>query len=278
MLYYIYISIYRLVNICNTGFETCHRAMSSSHDIEVNTKRNDISDKLPLHENLTIEIGKLLYFQKPVLGNTSRLAQPDTNLPIQIIFPSGNFGIGIPLNQREELRANFRRSDVTAVMSISEDTEQDILYRRGIVFIFLAVVLVNFVITCLLYANVNVLDLSKVESYQGTENYYVCDHQHYIYRLWTESIFSIKLFSLNNNQLCLICFSYLFWSCQFYRCEILLRKSIKYKNIRTESILRIHDYNIANRSSRCFIGKPNAHFRVLLWTVDEFHSRNASLA
>lgn len=52
-------------------------------------------------------------------------------------------------------------------MSMAEYSEDDAAYRRGITFIFLALFIVNLVLTASLYANVSVLDLSKVEPYEG---------------------------------------------------------------------------------------------------------------
>jgi hypothetical protein len=119
---------------------------------------------------LTIEFGKLLYYQKPVLGNDGSRSNNNgdgDNLPLQLIFPSGNFGLGVPINLRRE--RNEHRSDITAIVSVPENTDQDIAYRRGIVIIFLCVFLFNLVITILLYTNASVVDLSRVEPYDGIQ-------------------------------------------------------------------------------------------------------------
>lgn len=61
----------------------------------------DTPDDLPLtEEKITVEVDKLMYYQKPALGGQGHPAVPaslagqDSSFPIQIIFPSGNFGLG----------------------------------------------------------------------------------------------------------------------------------------------------------------------------------------
>ena len=81
--------------------------------------------------------------------------------PLQIVFPSGNCGIGIPfvpqLNEND-----IQRNDVAIVASNPENLDEDRNYRRGVCLIFLCVALVNLIITCLLFANADVVDSSKV--------------------------------------------------------------------------------------------------------------------
>lgn len=114
----------------------------------------------------SVEVGRLLYYQKPAIGQSSQDPNAELNThPIQIVFPSGTFGVGIPISSKSENRDDT--TNIGAIMSIPEDDPVDKFYRRGIVAIFLVSFIVNIVITGLLYANATTADQSKAEKVSG---------------------------------------------------------------------------------------------------------------
>lgn len=116
---------------------------------------------------ITIQVNKLMYYQKPALGAVRQDITTQENLPVQLIFPNGNFGLGIPINTSSNDSGLRGSQDIGVLFSLPETDIRDHNYRKGTVIIFLALFLVNLVITCLMYANASVVDLSKVEKYQG---------------------------------------------------------------------------------------------------------------
>lgn len=115
------------------------------------------------NEYLSINIGKLLYYQKPVIGNINEPYAQD-NQPIQIIYPSGNLGLGISESINSSTSNNDRSSHIGAIMSIPENNLVDINHRKSIVYVFIIIFLINMIMTILLYHNIASLDLSKVEN------------------------------------------------------------------------------------------------------------------
>jgi len=107
-----------------------------------------------------IPLNSLLYYQKPVLGLSSgQTRQID---PLQVVFPSGGFGLAVPVTSPVQMDADVTRYNSAAVASGPENTEMDVKERRGIAFTFVGLSLVNLIITCYLFVNADIADTSKV--------------------------------------------------------------------------------------------------------------------
>jgi len=111
----------------------------------------------------------MLYFQKPKLGPLGRSAgggsssaNPNKN-PLQVAFPSGGFGLGLP-NTQDHHRPDGQTNDGDEVFVASEpeNFDLDILERRYIIYSFLALGLVNLIVTSVMYHNATTFDQSNV--------------------------------------------------------------------------------------------------------------------
>jgi hypothetical protein len=131
----------------------------SSKSIERNDTRNH-SDK-----DITIHLKKVTFFQKPLLGGNLR---EQSSEPLQLVYPTGNLGMGLPVNSRL-VDADINRTGTVALISPPEYESADISYNNSILGLLLLVALVNLILTSLLYQNASVADSSKVENFHGSE-------------------------------------------------------------------------------------------------------------
>jgi hypothetical protein len=104
---------------------------------------------------------RLLFFQKPVAGNSTN--NPKTFVPVQVLSPTGGFGIGMPTQQR---RASNQPSVYfdgdTVAISGPEDLDEDNYVRRALAALFIALAICNVIATCVLFFKAHSIDLSKV--------------------------------------------------------------------------------------------------------------------
>lgn len=115
-----------------------------------------------------IVVNPLVYFQKPTIGQD---VVPDGGrTPVQLIFPSGGFGLGMPVKGDVEAGARGPEQTVnenddggvlaSAPMHGALDRRQVVEYKTA----FCALALVNFVLTCLLYFEAHLIDPSRVQA------------------------------------------------------------------------------------------------------------------
>lgn len=115
----------------------------------------------------TNEYQPMIYYQKPVLGPTG-LKNNRTNEPLQVSFPSGSIGLGVPA----VVDANANNNDTNSYVIIAsgpEESMMDIRERRIIIFTFLLLAVVNIAITCLLYQDASMADLTLLNSGSTTD-------------------------------------------------------------------------------------------------------------
>jgi len=110
----------------------------------------------------------MLYFQKPKLGPLGRSAGSGgssantSKNPLQVAFPSGGFGLGLPNSQPYAPEGRANDSGSVFIASEPENFDLDILERRYIIYSFLALGLVNLIVTSVMYHRAPTFDQSGV--------------------------------------------------------------------------------------------------------------------
>lgn len=109
----------------------------------------------------------MLYFQKPKLGPLGRSVGGSSSVntsknPLQVAFPSGGFGLGLPNSQTHRPEAHAEDSDEVFVASEPENFDIDILERRYIIYSFIALGMVNLIITSVMYNSASTFNSSNV--------------------------------------------------------------------------------------------------------------------
>ena len=117
------------------------------------------TSKSDSHAWENIPVKPIVYYQKPVIGD---VVTGDPLPPVQIVFPNGNFGLGIPVRDQNEA-PHDTQGDFPVVSSAPENSGHDKLEKNGLKYSFLILAFFNFVVTCLMYANADTTDVSKVE-------------------------------------------------------------------------------------------------------------------
>lgn len=105
----------------------------------------------------------IVYFQKPVIGD---VVTGDPLPPIQIVFPNGNFGLGIPVREQHD-NARDNQGNYPVVSSATENSENDRYEIAGLKYSFIVLAAFNLVVTGLMYAHADSTDTSKVEESTG---------------------------------------------------------------------------------------------------------------
>lgn len=126
-----------------------------------------------IHKVNNVNFHSFFYYHKPELGTISsgRNGKPD-NGPVQIISSLGNVGIGMPTKQ-PNLNGIFDASQDdtnTVICSGPEDSIEDLVHLRAIIFAFLFLAAVNILITSLLFFYADIVDTSQVEYKVITDN------------------------------------------------------------------------------------------------------------
>ena len=107
----------------------------------------------------------MIFFQKPVLGPTGLKANRG-NEPLQVSFPSGSIGLGIPVTAVDPASAANDPAGMSSVIIASgpEESMMDIRERRIIIATYLLLAVVNIVLTCYLYFNASAVDLTLLDT------------------------------------------------------------------------------------------------------------------
>lgn len=124
---------------------------------------SDIENENGAQEQLVVELKTVTYFQKPIIG-ASR-SDPNSE-PIQLVYPSGNFGVGVSISSRAQ-DLNIQRAGIVAITSSPENDTSDRIYRYSVIFLFIVIGTVNLIISFYLYFTASTIDLSKVEKFEG---------------------------------------------------------------------------------------------------------------
>lgn len=112
-----------------------------------------------------------LYYKKPAIGSISSYGsqkQHAASAPVQILFPSGQIGVGIPAKDstlEDGLaieRPGLNVGSTTVICSGPENADIDRSQYRALLAVFLGLAFLNLVITCFLYSQAGVIDLSLV--------------------------------------------------------------------------------------------------------------------
>lgn len=110
------------------------------------------------------ETNPLVYYQKPAIGQSN--GNNSSGSPVQIVFPAGGFGIGLsPKEEGPESRVDNVSHGVMA--SAPSDSPMDLFERRNLIIAFIAMALLNLIITILLFYNAHDVDPSTVEKSAG---------------------------------------------------------------------------------------------------------------
>eukprot|EP01031_Cornospumella_fuschlensis_P043792 gene43792-53553_t len=116
-----------------------------------------------------IVVNPLVYYQKPALGGQ---AGQDTTprTPVQLVYPSGGFGLGLQAKDVENGRAGAgeqaeEHHGVLASAPLNSPLDQRQIHEYKTAFLVLAVV--NLVLTFSMYFSLDSMDVSAVESRTG---------------------------------------------------------------------------------------------------------------
>lgn len=106
---------------------------------------------------------EFIYYKKPVLGPTG-LKSSRSNEPLQVSFAAGSIGLGMPAVAADANPDNADAMSNVIIASGPEESMMDIRERRIIMFTFLVLAVVNVVLTCVLYQDASMVDLTLLDS------------------------------------------------------------------------------------------------------------------
>lgn len=113
-----------------------------------------------------IVLNPLLHYKKPEIRNNSN-GNTKTVTPLQIAFPTGGSGIGVPAfvaRPQEEIQ---RDRDGAVIISANTHDEYEQLDLRYIKFAFILFAIFNFIVTALMYFGATHADPSSVSPFKG---------------------------------------------------------------------------------------------------------------
>jgi len=116
----------------------------------------------------TVNYEPMLYYKKPAIGAvTSYGSQNSVAAPVQILFPSGQIGVGIPakdssLEGSMAIERLGMGGATTVICSGPENGDLDRWQHRALTKAFLGLALVNLVVTSILFSKAAVIDISLV--------------------------------------------------------------------------------------------------------------------
>ena len=115
-----------------------------------------------MSERKRLPLPELLYYKKPGLGQkSSKRDNKLRNQPLQVSFPSGAVGIALP-SSAASTDTNNENQDSVVIVSETENDDVDVTERRWITMGFLALALVNLIITSLMFQYADTTDTSAV--------------------------------------------------------------------------------------------------------------------
>jgi len=111
-----------------------------------------------------VGVRHLMHYQKPTIGGSSNTNSAHA-VPVQVIFPSGGFGIGMPWKDEsaEQLLPRERSIQNVVLASGPDESDPDQWSFRGLQIAFYTLGLLNIAITSYLYFRADAIDFSKVE-------------------------------------------------------------------------------------------------------------------
>jgi hypothetical protein len=118
-------------------------------------------------------LSPLLYFKNPEIGRGAGIGGHggESVVPLQIAFPDGSIGIGLPVSKVSNGSDQHQREQVPAVVvSGPEFTDQDISERKGIKVAFLVLALVNLIIMSEMFAHAPNVDISNSNPISSPNN------------------------------------------------------------------------------------------------------------
>jgi hypothetical protein len=110
-----------------------------------------------------ISVNPLTYYQKPAIGQDHH----EDLSPVQILFPTGGFGLGIAFKNPEHEHHGRERNTYGVITSAPTNSELDQTEKRGLVLTFMIIGVVNIILTTLMYVYADSADYSKVEPGTG---------------------------------------------------------------------------------------------------------------
>lgn len=112
-----------------------------------------------------LNVHALTYYQKPVIGSNGNTS----NSPVQLMFPTGGFSLGIPY--KDSILGQQGRSQVDQNFAVIGSgpihNEIDIHQNRGLKLAFLITAVVNLIVTSLLFFDAASVDTTLVENSSG---------------------------------------------------------------------------------------------------------------
>ena len=110
----------------------------------------------PTREN---KIPSLIYYQKPCIGNERGVR---SHPPVQLTFPGGGFSLGVTIKETRNNPDSGRDNTYAVLASAPEKTPADLAPLRGLQLSFLVLAAFNLILSCVMYANAETVDASKV--------------------------------------------------------------------------------------------------------------------
>lgn len=108
-----------------------------------------------------VTVNPLVYYQKPAIGNEGTDDVP----PVQIIFPTGGFGIGLAGKNSEGVGSEQRPTQQYGTLASPPNySNLDLAEKQAIATGFLVVAVINIILTSLMFHYAKDVDLSKVQA------------------------------------------------------------------------------------------------------------------
>lgn len=144
-------------------------SMSGEHSISASPSGlylSTSSDAKGSSRPIVVGVRHLVHYQKPTIGNSSSSnTNPAHAVPVQVIFPSGVFCIGMPWkDESAEQLVSRERSILNAVLvSGPDESDPDQWSFRSLQIAFYTLGLLNIAITSYLFFRADAIDFSRVE-------------------------------------------------------------------------------------------------------------------
>jgi hypothetical protein len=110
-----------------------------------------------------VVVNPIVYFQKPIIGNTGGVDVP----PLQLVFQRGGFGLGVAVKEQND-NDEGATGNFPVISSGPEFSLLDKMEKYGIKLAFIVLAIFNLVITSMMFFRADTLDPSKVEYSTGS--------------------------------------------------------------------------------------------------------------
>ena len=113
--------------------------------------------------NILIKVKKMLFYVKQSLGNEN---EESSIAPLQIIFPSGESGLALPMLKTSNANTNTVRqlAGRVAILSRPENSNNYEHNITNLKLTFHALSLANIIVTCILFSRADFIDTSKLST------------------------------------------------------------------------------------------------------------------